>query len=137
MTNPREVLASVPLFSMLKRKDLARLASDAHQVQYPAGMVVTEKDKSGVVFCVVVDGELSLELDGKEVKRLRPGDFFGEMALIDGQPRSAKITAETDVQCLGFTQWSFRPFALEHPEVAWALLEVMVQRVREAETRQG
>lgn len=137
MTNPSEALARVPLFSMLKRKDLRLLASDANEVQYAAGTVVADTDQIGIGFFVVVDGELSVEVGGHEVRRLGPGDYFGEMALIDRIPRSAKVTAETDARCLGFTQWVFRPFALEHPEVAWALLEVMVSRVREAEARPG
>jgi len=57
------------------------------------------------------------------------------MALIDHSIRSATITAETDLRCLLFVSWVFRPFAMEHPETAWALLEAMVQRVRDAEAR--
>jgi CRP-like cAMP-binding protein len=57
------------------------------------------------------------------------------MALIDHAHRSAKITAETDLRCLLFVSWIFRPFAMQHPETAWALLEMMVQRVRDAENR--
>jgi CRP-like cAMP-binding protein len=59
------------------------------------------------------------------------------MSLIDHEARSATVVADTDVQCLVFTAWVFRPFALAHPEVAWALLETMVKRVREAERRAG
>jgi CRP-like cAMP-binding protein len=72
---------------------------------------------------------------GRLVRTLGPGDYFGEMALIDHSYRSAQIAAETDLRCLLFVAWVFRPFALDHPESAWALLEMMVQRVREAENR--
>ena len=68
-------------------------------------------------------------------RQLGAGDYFGEMGLIDHSYRSATITAETELRCLLFTAWVFRPFALEHPETAWALLEMMVRRVREAEAR--
>jgi CRP-like cAMP-binding protein len=57
------------------------------------------------------------------------------MALIDNSYRSAKITAETELRCLLFTSWVFRPFAMTHPEATWALLEMMVQRARDAENR--
>jgi CRP-like cAMP-binding protein len=57
------------------------------------------------------------------------------MALIDRSVRSARITAKTELRCLMFTEWVFRPFAMQHPETAWALLEAMVQRVRDAESR--
>src|SRR5215472_9891729 len=72
---------------------------------------------------------------GKPVRILGPGDYFGEMALIDHSIRSATITAETDLRCLLFVSWVFRPFAMEHPETAWVLLEMMVKRVRDAEAR--
>ena len=68
-------------------------------------------------------------------RALGPGDYFGEMALIDHSYRSAKITAETELHCLMLTAWDFRPFAMDHPQTAWALLEMMVQRVRDAENR--
>jgi CRP/FNR family transcriptional regulator, cyclic AMP receptor protein len=135
MTAPQEVLAKVPLFSMLSKKDLARLANNAHERTFPAGAVLTEQDETGVTFGVIVDGQAAVSVHGRSARTLGPGDYFGEMALIDHSYRSATITAETELRCLMFTAWVFRPFALEHPEVAWALLELMVQRVRDAEAR--
>jgi CRP/FNR family transcriptional regulator, cyclic AMP receptor protein len=135
MTTPQEVLAKVPLFSMLSKKDLARLANNAHDRTFPAGAVLTEQDETGVTFGVIAEGQAAVSVHGQAARTLGPGDYFGEMALIDHSFRSATITAETELRCLLFTAWVFRPFALEHPETAWALLEVMVQRVRDAEAR--
>jgi len=135
MTTPQEVLAKVPLFSMLSKKDLAVLANNAHDRTFPAGTVITEEGDTGVSFGVIVEGQAVVTVHGRPARRLGPGDYFGEMALIDHSFRSATITAETDLRCLLFTAWVFRPFAMEHPETAWALLEVMVRRVREAEAR--
>ena len=135
MTAPQEVLAKVPLFSMLSKKDLARLANNAHERTFPAGTVLTEQDETGVTFGVIEEGQAAVSVHGRPARTLGPGDYFGEMALIDHSYRSATITAETELRCLMFTAWVFRPFALEHPEVAWALLELMVQRVRDAEAR--
>ena len=135
MATPEEVLARVPLFSMLPKKELAKLASDANEQTFPAGAVMTAEDQSGVSFGVIVDGRAAVDVHGRPARVLGPGDYFGEMALIDHSYRSAKITAETDVRCLLFVSWVFRPFAMQHPETAWALLERMVQRVREAESR--
>jgi CRP/FNR family transcriptional regulator, cyclic AMP receptor protein len=135
MTTPEEVLARVPLFSMLSKKDLANLARNAHDRTFPAGTVLTEEQESGVTFGVIMEGRASVSVRGRPARTLGPGDYFGEMALIDHSYRSATITAETDLHCLMFTAWVFRPFALEHPETAWALLEMMVQRVRDAESR--
>jgi len=135
MPTPQEVLAQVPLFSMLSKKDLDKLVREAHERTFPAGAVLTEEGRTGVTFGVVMDGRAAVNVHGQTVRTRGPGDYFGEMALIDHSYRSADITAETELRCLLFVAWVFRPFALEHPESAWALLEMMVQRVREAETR--
>jgi CRP-like cAMP-binding protein len=136
MTTPQEVLAQVPLFSMLRKKDLDQLAREAHDETFPAGAVLTSEDmESGVTFGVIVEGRAAVSVHGRPVRTLGPGDYFGEMALIDHSYRSAEITAETQLRCLMFVAWVFRPFAMEHPESAWALLEMMVQRVRDAESR--
>jgi CRP/FNR family transcriptional regulator, cyclic AMP receptor protein len=135
MTTPQEVLAKVPLFSMLSKRQLNNLARNAHERTFPAGAVLTDEQEVGVTFGVIEEGRADVSVHGQHARTLGPGDYFGEMALIDHSYRSAKITAETELRCLLFTAWVFRPFALEHPETAWALLEMMVQRVREAESR--
>jgi len=135
MTTPEEVLAQVPLFSMLPKKQLAHLASEARDRTFPAGTVITDEDRSGTSFGVIMDGRATVSVHGRPARTLRPGDYFGEMALIDHSHRSAKITAETELRCLLFVSWVFRPFAMQHPDTAWALLEMMVQRVREDEAR--
>ncbi len=135
MTTPQEVLAKVSLFSMLSKRDLASMARNAHERTFAAGKVLTDEDQSGVTFGVIVDGKAAVTVHGRAARTLGPGEFFGEMALIDHSARSATVTAETELRCLMFTSWVFRPFALEHPEVAWALLELMVQRVRDVEGR--
>jgi CRP/FNR family cyclic AMP-dependent transcriptional regulator len=135
MTTPEEILARVPLFSMLRKKELAKLAQNAHDRTFPPGTVITDEDREGASFGVIADGQAAVSVHGRAARTLGPGEYFGEMALIDHSYRSAKITAETELRCLMFTAWIFRPFALQHPEVAWALLEKMVQRVRDAESR--
>lgn len=135
MAMPEDVLAQVPLFSMLPKKELAKLARNAHDRTFPAGAILTDEQETAVSFGVIVEGRAAVSVHGQPVRTLGPGDYFGEMALIDNSHRSAKITAETELRCLLFVTWVFRPFAMEHPETAWALLEMMVQRVREAEAR--
>jgi CRP/FNR family transcriptional regulator len=71
------------------------------------------------------------------VRTLGPGDYFGEIALIDEGPRSATVTAATDMRCRGMAAWEFRPFVVEHPEVAWTILQTLAARLREVETRQA
>jgi len=120
---------------MLSKKELARLANNAHVRTFPAGTVLTEQVEEGDHLGVFLWGQPAVSVHGRPARTLGPGDYFGEMALIDHSYRSATITAETDLRCLLFTAWVFRPFAIAHPETAWALLEMMVQRVRDAEAR--
>ncbi len=134
MASNLEVLGSVPIFSMLKAKEIKRLSADAHEVSYPAGKALTDEDELGTTFFVVLEGALEATVAGQPVRQLGPGDFFGEMALID-RLSAACGGGQDRTRCLVFTQWVFRPFVLAHPEVAWALLELMVARVRESDAR--
>jgi CRP/FNR family transcriptional regulator, cyclic AMP receptor protein len=137
MTTPRDVLAGVPLFSMLPKEEVAKLAQRAQELTVPAGTVVTDVDMAGVSFGVIVNGQAAVSVHGQSVRVLGPGDYFGEMTVIDEsfRYRSAKIIAETELHCLMFAKWGFRHFAMSHPQTVWALLEVMAQRVRDAENR--
>jgi|SRR5579872_369710 len=137
MADAAEILAKVPIFSMLSKRDLDKLAADVHERTVPAGTVLTEQDEFGTIFTVIAEGEATVSVHGKTARVLRPGDFFGEMALIDRSPRSATITADTELRCLMLTQPVFRPFAVSHPETMWALLELMVKRVRDSESREA
>src|SRR5215470_13604807 len=120
---------------MLPEEEMAALARRAHELKVPADTVVTDIDSVGVSFDVIVDGRAAVSVHKKPVRVLGPGDYFGEMALIDEtyRYRSATITAETELHCLMFPKWGFRHFAMSHPQTAWALLEMMAQRVRDAE----
>jgi CRP/FNR family transcriptional regulator, cyclic AMP receptor protein len=135
MSTAAEVLAQVPIFSMLSKRELSRLASEAHDRTFSAGTAITEEDEFGTIFTVIADGQATVTVGGKTARVLKPGEFFGEMALIDRSPRSATVTADTELRCIMLTQPVFRPFAMSHPETMWALLEMMVKRVREAEAR--
>ena len=135
MSQAADALAQVPLFSMLPRREIDKLAGQAHERTFPAGAVLTEEEEFGSIFTVILDGQASVTVRGATARTLKAGDFFGEMALIDRAARSAQVTAETELRCLMLTQPVFRPFAVSHPETMWALLELMVQRVREAEAR--
>jgi CRP/FNR family cyclic AMP-dependent transcriptional regulator len=135
MDTTEEILSRVPLFSMLSGKELGKLARQAHDRTFPAGAALTSEGDTGATFGVIVEGQAEVSIDGRVVHTLGPGDYFGEMALIDHSARSADVTATTPIRCLLFVAWTFRPFAMEHPESAWALLEMMVKRVREAESR--
>jgi CRP-like cAMP-binding protein len=137
MADVAEALGRVPLFSALPARDLKKLSQRMAERTFPEGTEIATEGKSGVGFFVIEEGNATVSLGGNVVRTLGPGEYFGEIALIDTGPRSATVTAATDLRCRGMTAWEFRPFVQEHPEVAWVLLETLVARLREAETRAG
>jgi CRP-like cAMP-binding protein len=130
---PVDLLRRVPLLSGLADEELAALATRFRERVYDAGAPVTTRGSSGAGFFVIAEGEAVVGATDRPAARLRKHDFFGEVSLIDGGRRSADITAETNMRCWGISQREFRTFVKAHPEVAWALLEVLVARLRAAE----
>jgi voltage-gated potassium channel len=124
MTQTADLLAAVPLLSSLDRKELERLSKDFTERTFPAGsIVVREGDTHGMGFFVVVEGEGVVTVDGREVDKIGPGSYFGEVALISDRTRTATVTATTDLKTLVMTYWDFRAFVKGDAEVAWKLLE--------------
>jgi CRP-like cAMP-binding protein len=130
-----DILATIPLFSKLSKRDRSRLHKAAHELSYEAGTELAVHGEVGRFFFVILDGQAVVEIQGREVRTLSTGDYFGEMALIDRSLRAATVRAVTPLRCLTLTQTVFRPLATENPDVAWALLEAMVEKVREADAR--
>jgi CRP-like cAMP-binding protein len=129
-------LRRVPLLSALQERDLKRLASNLKERRVEAGEDIVREGSGGIAFFIVLDGEAAVTVHGDEVRALRPGDYLGEMSLIDTQAdRSATVVAKSPVTLAHMSTWDFKPFVLEHPDVAWELLQVMARRVREAESR--
>ena len=117
-------LARVTLFSGLSGRQLRKLAQRVKERQFRPGVeIVKEGTMSGVGFFIVAEGETSVSVEGVEVTRLGPGDYFGELALISEDARTATVTALTRVRCLVIAFWDFRRFAKENPDVAWMLLQ--------------
>ena len=135
MADAAESLSRVPLFAALEEKDRRKLADRLSERSFGEGETVIEQGKSGIGFFFIEAGDATVSIGGEIVRTLGPGDWFGEIALIDDGPRSATIVAGTDLRCRGLTAWEFRPFVQEHPEVAWPLLETLAARLREAEAR--
>ena len=135
MAAVEETLGRVPLFARVKPKDLQQLGKRMSERSFGEGETITTEGQSGVGFFVIEDGDATVSRDGKIIRNLGPGDYFGEIALIDSGPRSATIVASTDLSCRGMSAWEFKPFIEEHPDVAWGLLEMLVGRLREAESK--
>jgi CRP-like cAMP-binding protein len=120
-------LARVPLFSDLNDRQRKKLAKLFRERTVPLGTsLVTEGKMSGISFFVVADGEATVTVGGKEAARLRPGEHFGELALITESERSATVTAQTKMRSLEIPFWDFRDFAHNNPGVMWKLLQHVV-----------
>jgi len=131
---PIQLLEQVPLFQGLSHGDLERVARSFKQRRFSAGDTVASEGSGGVGFFVIGEGTAAVDVHGEQRGTLGPGDYFGEIALIDDQARrTATIRAETDLTCYGLTSWDFRPLVETNAEIAWKLLQVMAKRLREAE----
>lgn len=130
-----DLLRNVRLFSVLDEKDLESLADEFNERRFSAGDKIALEGEGGLMFFVVESGEASVEVQGEEVATLGPGAAFGEIALIDRRPRTATVTAISDLKAYGLPVFVFRPFIEARPEVAWKLLEAMADRLATAESR--
>jgi CRP/FNR family transcriptional regulator len=135
MAAPIALLKRVPLFSGLDDRHMDTLSRTFSDRTFRAGQEMTHEGAGGVGFFVIEDGEAVVTVHGDEVRTLSSGDYFGEVALIDEGPRTATITARTDVKCHGLTPWQFRPLVEENASIAWPLLQALAKRLREVEAR--
>jgi CRP/FNR family transcriptional regulator, cyclic AMP receptor protein len=120
-----ELLTRVPIFSDLDKKELDRIAASMKPRTFSAGDTVTSEGQTGVGFFVIESGEATVTVHGDERRKLGPGDYFGEVALLNETVRTATITADTDLRCYGLTSWEFRPLVETHGSIAWKLLQAM------------
>jgi len=125
-------LASVPMFSGCTKKELTTIAKTVRQIEHPAGAAIATEGEPGAGLFVIEEGDCDVTIGGKLVNQLHAGDFFGEMALLDGGPRTATVTATTDIKLYALTEWVFRGLLVEHPSIALRTLEAMASRLRNA-----
>jgi CRP-like cAMP-binding protein len=128
-----DLLQRIPLFAGLKRQQVERLGMLADEVDVPTGKVLMRQGDSGSDMMVLVRGSVAVERDGERLNTLGPGDFFGEIALVDGGPRTATITAEEPSTLLVVTHRDFHSMMEEFPEVADQVLNALANRVRRLE----
>jgi CRP/FNR family cyclic AMP-dependent transcriptional regulator len=121
------------LFEGLPASEVRSIEKQMKTVNHPAGHEIVVRGENGVGFMVILDGTVSVSTVQGKTRKLGPGDSFGEMALLDQEGRSATIKADTDVSLATIPEWNFKPFLKEHPEVTYRLLQLLSQRVRQAE----
>ena len=122
------------LFEGLPESELRSVEKQMKIVKHPAGHEIVVKGENGVGFMIILEGTVTVATVQGKARKLGPGDSFGEMALLDHEGRSANIKADTEVTLATIPEWNFKPFLKEHPEVAYRLLQVLSQRVRQAES---
>ena len=126
-------LASVPLLAGLEARVRRRLAEIGKRRTYGAGEEIVREGTTGTALYILLSGHARVERDGAEIGQLRPGDFFGELALIEEHPRSATVVANEETDCLLFPAWEFTALLEEHPEVAVPIMRELIIRLHRRE----
>jgi CRP/FNR family cyclic AMP-dependent transcriptional regulator len=126
-----ELLSGCPLFKGIDEHGLASLAERATSVDFPAGHVIARQGEIGTGFFVVVAGKVRVVRDGVVVAHLGPGEFFGELSVLDRMPRNATVAAEAATTCLALASWDFDKVLLEQPALTLAILRGVARRLRE------
>lgn len=124
------LIAGCRLFEGLGAAELEAVAGSATEVQYPAGRVVVRQGEVGTGFFIVVDGRVRVVRDGDTVATLGPGEFFGELSVLDRMPRIAAVVTEAPTRCLAIASWDFERVLLDNPSVALGILRGLATRLR-------
>jgi CRP-like cAMP-binding protein len=131
-----DALRQVRLLAGLEQADLERLAGQFKEHTFPEGAAITREGERGarvLAFFVVAEGSASVAVGGETKAKLGPGDYFGEIGLFYDEPRSATVTADTNLRCFALGSWEFRPFVEAYPQVAWSIMESIAQRLGDKE----
>jgi len=137
-----DTLAQVTLFSQLSRRDLKRLAAGTVSRDFGKGDMIVKEGELAVGFFLMSSGRAEVVKGAKGpnprvLGTLGPGDFFGDMALLDSYPRSASVRALEDTECLVLSRWDFLAELRSNPSIAVEMLPVLSRRLREGEAQLG
>jgi CRP/FNR family transcriptional regulator, cyclic AMP receptor protein len=125
-----DALGRCPFFADLSRGELMELAKATEDLEVEEGKALTRQGESGREFFVIVEGEVAVTQDGSEIRRMGPGDFFGEIALIEDVPRTATVTAATPLRFFVLTRQSFRSLLAHQPELERKVRAALDERLR-------
>jgi CRP/FNR family cyclic AMP-dependent transcriptional regulator len=127
------LLKTVPIFSSCSRKEIGAIGRIAKEVRFDPGVAICREGETGVGLHIVVEGETKVQIGGRTRRRLGPGAFFGEVAVLDGGPRTATVIAETPVRTLSIPSWSFKTLLRSQPSLSTKMLEEVCRRLRTSE----
>jgi CRP/FNR family transcriptional regulator, cyclic AMP receptor protein len=132
-TTPVDMLASVDLFTVLTKKEVKKIHDTGKEVSFRAGRTIVSEGETGVGFHLILNGKAKVTVNGRLRATLGAGDYFGEMAIIDRGPRSATVTADSDVTTLAIASWDFMPVLSENFEMCKKIMVELSRRLRGAE----
>ena len=130
-------LTRVPIFSNCSAEEISTIASLAQEAVFEPAQIIVTQGSPGQAFYMITSGRVEILRDGGLLGVFGPGDFFGEMSLLDSAPRSATIKALDEVSCLMLSSWDFKALLERHPSIAIKLLEVLSRRLRATDERIG
>ena len=133
--SPEDMLAEVDLFSGLSRRQVRTLLDRGRIVPHESGHQVSAEGLGSLAFHLILDGGATVSIAGTEVRTLGRGDYFGEISMIDGKPRSATVTATEPTRTLAIPHQDFERLVADEPDFARGLLVTLCARLREAESR--
>jgi CRP/FNR family cyclic AMP-dependent transcriptional regulator len=125
-----ELLASAPLLAGVDAVGIAAIARRVVQIEFPTDHVIARQGEVGTGLFLVARGRVRVVRDGQTIAHLGPGDFFGELSVLDGQPRVAQVIADEPTVCLALASWEFEAVVKEQPAVALAILRGLAGRLR-------
>jgi CRP-like cAMP-binding protein len=128
-----EMLEKAPLWSGLSRKELKSMVSFSRERRFESGDTIVEKGERGIAFYLILDGAVEIRSDGNTLSKLGPGEFFGEMSLLDNQPRSADVVTVQPSRVLILAAWHFAGLISANPKIAIKILQELVRRLRNAD----
>jgi CRP/FNR family transcriptional regulator, cyclic AMP receptor protein len=129
-----QAIARAPLFASLSRRDLRSLAEVTSVERYQAGSTVVKEGAPGTAFFVILDGRAKVVIGSRTISGLGPGDFFGEISLLDGDPRTASVIADSPLLCLKLGGSHFLQLLSDQPKLMLKLLREVARRLRAAES---
>lgn len=126
----KDLLRSVPLFAACSKKEIGLLAGIVEEQRFPAGKDLFQQGDPGLGLYVIVEGIAEAKINGEVIRQMGEGTFFGEIALLDGEPRSATVTAVTDLSTILVPAWSFNAALKSEPSLAVTMLREVSRRLR-------
>jgi CRP/FNR family transcriptional regulator, cyclic AMP receptor protein len=129
-TDPTESLRRVPLFAGLDRKELELLGKLIKEQRYDKGAAIVKTGADGLGLYIIKEGKVAVIRNGQRVASMGPGEFFGEISVLDGGPRTADVRAESDTVCLTLVSWEVKPLLMENASISYKMLLALVKRLR-------